>query len=107
VTLGRPWIGGEHDALAVPSLWLETGPLVVLEAQAAGLFVIGSRLGGIAELVDDSSGLLLQPGNVEVWAEAIGELAAQRSLPPVRPVDARSMSDVAADMGKIYQGLMS
>jgi glycosyltransferase involved in cell wall biosynthesis len=102
-----PRLFSDHDALAVPSLWLETGPLVVLEAQAAGLFVIGSRLGGIAELVDDSSGLLLPPGDVAAWAKAIGELAAQRSLPTVRSVHPRSMSDIAADMGTIYQDLMS
>src|SRR5262245_56413088 len=39
-----------YDALVVPSQWLETGPLVVLEAFAAGIPVIGTRLGGIAEL---------------------------------------------------------
>ena len=38
----------DYDALAVPSQWLETGPIVVLEAFAAGIPVIGSDLGGIA-----------------------------------------------------------
>ena len=54
-----------HDALVVPSLWLETGPLVVLEAQAAGLYIMGSRLGGIAELVaEDGGGELVEAGSV-------------------------------------------
>ncbi len=39
------------DVLAVPSQWLETGPLVVLEAHALGIPVVGSDLGGIAELI--------------------------------------------------------
>src|SRR5262249_2387977 len=43
----------QADALAVPSYWLETGPLVVLEAKAVGLPVIGSRLGGIVELMHE------------------------------------------------------
>ena len=47
------------DLCVVPSLWLETGPLVVLESFAAGVPVLGSRLGGIAELVRDGvDGLL-------------------------------------------------
>ena len=53
------------DVLLAPSIWLETGPLVVLEAQAAGLFVLGSRRGGIAELVrEDDSGELVEAGDV-------------------------------------------
>jgi glycosyltransferase involved in cell wall biosynthesis len=42
-----------YDLLAVPSQCLETGPLVVMEAFAAGIPVLGSKLGGIAELVTD------------------------------------------------------
>ena len=37
-----------YDATVVPSQWLETGPLTVLESFAAGTPVIGSNLGGIA-----------------------------------------------------------
>ena len=35
-----------YHLLAVPSRWLETGPLVVLEAFAAGTPVLGAKLGG-------------------------------------------------------------
>src|SRR5262249_36116494 len=37
------------DFVVVPSRWLETGPLVVLESFAAGIPVLGARLGGIVE----------------------------------------------------------
>src|SRR3989442_1723482 len=40
-----------YDVVVVPSQCLETGPLVVLEAFAARTPVIGSKLGGISELV--------------------------------------------------------
>src|SRR5262245_30241470 len=48
-----PELLGYYDVLIVPSRWLETGPMVVLEARAAGLYVVGSNFGGIAELVRD------------------------------------------------------
>ncbi|MBK8233260.1 MAG: glycosyltransferase [Candidatus Eisenbacteria bacterium] len=38
-------IMSRYDALVVPSLWMETGPLVVLEAFAAGVPVLASRRG--------------------------------------------------------------
>jgi len=41
----------EARALVFPSKWYEGQPLVILEAFAAGLPVLGSRLGGIAELI--------------------------------------------------------
>jgi glycosyltransferase involved in cell wall biosynthesis len=70
----------QYDLLAVPSQWLETGPLVVLEAFAAGIPVVGSRLGGIAELVEDGlNGILVEPSSVGDWASTIESLCLDRS----------------------------
>lgn len=94
-----------HDVLAVPSQVLETGPLVVLEARAAGLFVLGSRLGGIAELVaGPEDGELVAAGDVGAWTRAIEGLAA-RQVRRGEPVPVRTMSDVAADMADLYASL--
>ncbi|MGH9460293.1 MAG: glycosyltransferase family 4 protein [Vicinamibacteria bacterium] len=50
------------DLLVVPSLWPENSPLVIHEAFMAGVPVIGSRLGGIADLVRHGEcGLLFDP----------------------------------------------
>ncbi len=100
----------DYDLLAVPSLWLETGPLVVLEAFAAGIPVIGSNRGGIAELVEDHvNGLLVEPESVDAWSAALNELASDPALvrrlrAGVRPP--RSMSDVADDMLVLYDGIL-
>ena len=93
------------DALAVPSLWLETGPLVVLEAKSAGLPVIGSRLGGIAELVHEpEDGILVAPGDVAAWTRAIQTMIARRG--ERKPATAsRTMRDVAAEMAALYSSL--
>ncbi len=42
------------DALVLPSLWEENSPLVVREATAAGLRVVASARGGVAELAPDA-----------------------------------------------------
>lgn len=100
----------EYDLIAVPSRWLETGPLVVLEAFAAGVPVLGSRLGGIAELVRDGiDGLLLPVGDVRAWAKAIEDIATDgRCLEAlragVRPP--RTMAAVAEDMLGVYRSLL-
>jgi glycosyltransferase involved in cell wall biosynthesis len=98
-----------YHLLAVPSRWLETGPLVVLEAFAAGRPVLGSKLGGVAELIrDGQDGLLVEAGNVPAWAEAFGRLAGDRGLlkrlqSEVNPP--RRMSEVAAEMKSLYRRL--
>jgi glycosyltransferase involved in cell wall biosynthesis len=97
------------DALAVPSQCLETGPLVVLEAFAAGTPVIGSDLGGIKELVShERNGLLVPHDDVNAWASTLGRLATDRMLlqrlrQGIFPV--RTMVDVARDMAAVYREL--
>jgi glycosyltransferase involved in cell wall biosynthesis len=98
-----------YDATVVPSQWLETGPLTVLESFAAGVPVIGSNLGGIAELVThDRDGWLVPYADLGAWATALRRIAADRALlarlragvtPP------RSTDDVARDMATMYHSL--
>ena len=58
--------------IVVPSEWYETSGLIIFEAFACGKPVIGSRIGGIPELVKDTErGLVFEPGNVEDLSAAI------------------------------------
>lgn len=97
----------QYDVLAVPSQWFETGPLVVLEAFAAGIPVIGSDLGGIAEKVQNEvNGLLVPSLDVTAWDRALRRLAQEPGLVErlrenVRPP--RSMRMVAQEMQAIYE----
>jgi glycosyltransferase involved in cell wall biosynthesis len=98
------------DALAVPSLWLETGPLVVLEAQAAGLPVVGSNLGGIAErIVDGENGLLVPSGQPVALARVLETLATDpKLLERLSPKHApRTLADVAGETLRTYATLLS
>ncbi len=59
-------------ALVLPSLWYEAFPLVLVEAFAAGLPVIASGLGSLAELVEDGvTGRHVAPGSAAALAQAL------------------------------------
>jgi len=97
----------KYHLLAVPSRWLETGPLVVLEAFAAGAPVLGSRLGGLIDWVrHGENGLLIEPESVPAWADALRRCAHDRPFVAhlrrgVRPP--RSTDEVANDMATLYR----
>jgi len=99
------------DVLVVPSQWLETGPLVVLEAFAARTPVIGSDLGGIKELIQQgSNGVLVTHDDVEAWTTAIVQLVTnpafvERIRQGIGSV--RTMSDVGQEMATLYRQLCS
>lgn len=63
---------GRAAVLIFPSVCYEAFGLTLAEAFSAGLPVIGSRLGAIAEIVaDGKTGLLFAPGDSEALAERI------------------------------------
>lgn len=56
----------QYDVLLLPTcLETEGYPGVILEAYSAGVPVIASRIGAIAEIVDNTSGILVEPRSVE------------------------------------------
>jgi len=58
--------------LVMPSIWYENFPRTLVEAFACGLPVIASRLGAMAELIDDGlTGLLFEPGNAKDLADKL------------------------------------
>lgn len=64
--------------VVVPSEWYDNSPLVIYEAFAMGKPVVGSRAGGIPELVEDGkNGYLFEMGNVTELVKAISTLVQQ------------------------------
>ncbi len=69
------------DAVVVPSVWYENSPLVITEALTAGVPVITSRLGGMAEMVEDGrTGLHFTMGDVPALAETLQRFVNDASL---------------------------
>lgn len=65
----------EVDVIVVPSLWEEPLGMVVAESMAFGKPVIGSRRGGIPEMIKDGeNGLLFDPANAGELVSAIRQL---------------------------------
>ncbi len=63
------------DVCVVPSTWQEAFGLAALEPAARGVPVIGSRVGGIPEVIEDGvTGLLVEPADVDGLAAAMVEL---------------------------------
>jgi glycosyltransferase involved in cell wall biosynthesis len=54
---------------------------VVVEAFCRGRGVVGSRVGGIPDLVEDgANGLLVEPGDVDALADALHRVLSDRAL---------------------------
>lgn len=100
-----------YDVLACPSLCHEGGPTVAIEAHAVGTPVVGTRIGGLAELVADGgaggNGRLVPPGDRRALAGVLRETAAD----PAGTVDrwrhrlpaARTMEEIAAEYLALYR----
>jgi len=96
----------EIDVLCCPSRVIEGGPTVALEAMSAGVPVVGTKVPGICEVVNDGiTGRLVPPGDTRALAAVFAELAAnpelidrwRSALPRVR-----TMQDVTRDYLEMY-----
>jgi glycosyltransferase involved in cell wall biosynthesis len=67
------------DIFAFPSLCAEGLPVAMIEAMASRKPCVGWRVNPNEEIIEDGhSGLLVEPGNVDAFANALCELAADR-----------------------------
>ena len=74
----------------VPSEWYENNPLTILESYACGKPVIGSRMGGIPELIiDKKTGLIFNPGDKNDLKEKIKKLLDNPEKIEIMGSDAR------------------
>lgn len=99
------------DCLVMPSLWLENSPVVIQEAFAAGVPVIASGQGGMAELIDDGrSGRLFPAGDVGAlamhMAAIVGSPTTLRTW-SVTMDKPRTIEDDAAGCEGLYRDLLA
>jgi glycosyltransferase involved in cell wall biosynthesis len=71
-----------HSLAAVlPSVWPDPCPTTVLEAMATGRPVVTTAIGGMRDMVvNDESGLLVQPGDADALAAALAGVVADSGL---------------------------
>lgn len=67
------------DCLILPS-HTESFGLVLIEALACGLSVIGSNVGGIKEIITKNVGILINPENIESISEGIDRIFSDEEL---------------------------
>jgi glycosyltransferase involved in cell wall biosynthesis len=94
-----PAILQHSDVFAFPS-FMEASPNAVIEAMAAGLPIVATRVGGIPELIEDGrNGLLVPPGDDRALAAGLlrlierPQLAARVADAARQTVDARFSFD--------------
>lgn len=98
------------DVLVVPSMWYETFAFVISEAFAAGVPVMASRLGPLADRVrDEVDGLLAPAGDVVAWRNGLLRFLQDPTLLPrlregIHPV--HTIEDYVKDIESVYQAVL-
>jgi glycosyltransferase involved in cell wall biosynthesis len=105
---GVPEVLARYDVLICPSVAVEGGPTVALEAHAVGTPVIGSCIGALAEVIEDGvNGLLVPPGNATSLAQAMERLLTDGGSTlerfRTRLPKPRTMDDIVKDYMRIYE----
>lgn len=84
-------IVGKAKFTVIPSEWYENNPLSVIEAECLGTPVLGARIGGIPELIDeDMNGMTFESGNADDLA---GKIKAMYSA----DFDYKAIADAAME----------
>jgi len=109
-----PLILGTFDCFVIPSIGEEGLPRALIEAMAARIPVIGTRISGIPEILDDGKyGLLVPPRNSDALAVAMIDITQKPSseieqitqVARQRVLDEYSHENIAGKLEKIYTEL--
>jgi glycosyltransferase involved in cell wall biosynthesis/SAM-dependent methyltransferase len=100
--------------VAVLSSDNEGTPVALIEAAAAGRPAVATAAGGVADIVTDSTGILVAPGDVPAFADALLRLARDRSSRERIGVAARehvrerfAAGRLVSDIESLYQELLA
>jgi glycosyltransferase involved in cell wall biosynthesis len=94
------------DLITLPS-YREGCPNVVIEALASGRPVVATRVGGIPELMDDTSGRLVPARDADALATALDQVLAQPwSAEAIAGRHNRSWSDVSDDVETLLRATL-
>ena len=95
-------------ALVLPSIWYENFPRTLVEAFGCGLPVIASRIGALAELVQDGvTGLLFDPGNAQDLADKMRWAQAHPEQMAVMGRNARALYEAEFTAERNYVQLLN
>jgi glycosyltransferase involved in cell wall biosynthesis len=94
-------------AVFVLSSYMENAPLALLEAMAAGVPVVATRVGGVAELVPEGTGLLVAPGDPAALAAAIGRLLDDPALARAQAEAARRHAEAGGGAAAMVDRTLS
>ncbi|MBI4354775.1 MAG: lipopolysaccharide heptosyltransferase II, partial [Candidatus Omnitrophica bacterium] len=108
------WLGMRHDIpevlrsldlVIVPSVYPESFGRTVIEAQAVGVPVVASRLGALADIIEEGeTGLLVEPGNPTALAAAVTRLLSDDALRRRLSQSARSRVEQRFSLEQMVEG---
>jgi glycosyltransferase involved in cell wall biosynthesis len=97
------------DLFCQPNLEPEPFGIVFVEALAAGLPVVTASIGGATEIVDDTCGVLVAPGDAARLAAAlrrlVGDAGCRARLAAAAPARARALCDPASQIRRLTEVL--
>jgi glycosyltransferase involved in cell wall biosynthesis len=92
----------------VPSEWYENCSLALIESYAWGKPVLGAKIGGIAEMIEEGkTGLLFEPGSCDDLAEKIDYLFAHGDVAARMGRNARAKAEQEYSPERHYTALIS
>jgi len=110
-----PQILAKTDILVLSTVTQEAFGRVILEAQAAGVPVVATNVGGVIDIIDDGqTGLLVPPKDTDAMAKAVIRIVRDKNLAEQLVANAQTklkknftLKHMASSTIKVYEELLS
>lgn len=97
-----PSLLAESDALVLSTVTQEAFGRVIIEAQAVGVPVVATKVGGVVDIVEhEKTGLLVLPEDADALAAAVLRLINDRKLADTMCLEARRMVEGKYTLGQM------